>query len=210
METIYDRIYFYDLETTELSTNRACILECFIINWTGTRYRHWYIYPSDGKKIQNSFIHRIDENVLRQRGAIQVGQFMEEMEEFLQNNSCSGTGIDTGINQEPIYLIAHNNNRYDKLVLQEEYRRMGRRMPENWNHKDSLVHFRELYPRLGMGKYKLGELYNTYKSELGNNIEEGSLHSADVDTRILRELYRTKIANRFETPEQFMEYFMGH
>jgi DNA polymerase III epsilon subunit-like protein len=214
MTSIFNRIYFYDLETTALEIHKACILECFIRNWDGTRNKHWYIYPSNNKPITNSHIHQITEQKLLENNAVTIDQFITEMIDFLKvDNDLNNNSLLTQINDNPfvplnkLYLIAHNNNRYDKLVLFEEFSRRHRGIPLHWNFRDSLVHFRRLYPNLGLGKYKLSELYNRFREDCEElqNIS-GQLHSASYDTVVMCELYKKKIFEYFSIISQF-EYF---
>ena len=211
---IKESILFYDLETTALEISKACILECYITNWSGSVNKHWYVYPSDQRPIENSHIHHITDEVLREKNAVTVDVFMTEFCEFVDNYRAN---LPINMNRsddipQTVYLVAHNNNRYDKLVLAEEFKRKGREheISRYWSHRDSLVHFRRCYPNLGYGKYRLGELYNRFRDSIPNLqiTGENQLHSAVVDTEILRQLYIEKIANQFKKDSQFQYFFV--
>jgi DNA polymerase III epsilon subunit-like protein len=115
-----------------------------------------------------------------------------------------------------IYLISHNNNRYDKLVLTEEFKRARIEIPNQWIFRDSLVHFRRIYPNLGYGKYKLSELYKTFETECQEEVhncinqEEIVFHGAKIDTNILAVLYKTKIAGNFREIANFYSFLQLH
>jgi DNA polymerase III epsilon subunit-like protein len=222
--SITERIYFYDLETTALEINKACILECYIQNWDGTRKKHWYIYPSDHRPITNSHIHNITLEKLEREGAVNIEQFVNEFTYFLNNREENNRMVNIVNNEDmnpfvpinKIYLIAHNNNRYDKLVLIEEFRRLGRQLPEQWNFRDSLVHFRRLYPNIGYGKYKLSLLYERFQEECESSSDliewrkintTNQLHSATYDTILMVCLYKRKIYERYQNIDQFIYFF---
>lgn len=205
---IQNSILFYDLETTALEISNACILECYITNWSGTQSRHWYIYPSDQKPITNANIHNITEEVLREKNAVTIDVFLTEFCEFVE--TFRGNIETTHRDIIPtVYLVAHNNNRYDRLVLREEFKRLGREgeISKYWANRDSLVHFRRMYPNLGYGKYRLGELYNANR-DLVTLPENSALHSAKTDTEILRQLYVHKIAGQLKRESEFQYFFL--
>ena len=61
----------YDTETTGLNVLNESILEMAFIDLnTDKVVFHEYIYPSNNKKITNSNIHHIDENVLKEKKCI--------------------------------------------------------------------------------------------------------------------------------------------
>jgi DNA polymerase III epsilon subunit-like protein len=207
--SVYNSIFFYDLETTALNTKEASILECFVRNWTNTIQFHWYVYPSNSLPITNSHIHQITEQVLIEKNAMNTTDFLTDLRNRLEEERRK-------IENNVIYFIAHNNNRYDKLVLEEEFKRARMNIPEEWIFRDSLVHFRRMYPNLGYGKYKLAELFKLFENDCKTELEEclqGEqiiFHGAKIDTHIMAVLYKRKIAGNFREVSNFYSFLKLH
>ena len=165
-------ICLFDIESTGLKVTEESILEiCFIDYTTEKTILHIYVYPSNGKKITNSHIHKIDEEVLKNKNAITI------KEALLKINSTLKEFYDDKL----ILLTAHNNFGFDQLLLESEYYRCGLKPLENILYFDSLPFIRHYFDDLN--HYGLGKLY-----EIVTGVKEKSndqLHTAEFDTKCL-------------------------
>ena len=83
---------------------------------------------------------------------------------------------------KPAFLIAHNGDGFDKLVLKSHFKRVNIKMREfNWQTIDTLLMAKKLYPY--MFKHNLKDLM----TQLGLETEEA--HRAMNDTKMLQKLY---------------------
>ena len=131
-----NNIFYYDLETTSLDIENAKILQIAILDGNGVYKLNKYVNPGNDVIITNSDIHSINREVLKMNSAKGFTDVFDEIYEYL-------SGI-----REDIYLIAHNNFRYDKRVLERECERNNRKIPNNWLFGDtipllSLIHISE-------------------------------------------------------------------
>ena len=78
-------------------------------------------------------------------------------------------------------LIAHNNDHFDKVVLQSESIRCSVELP-NWKYADTLKMARTLLPNLK--SHSLASLKKYY------NIEIGTAHNALDDVKNMYEMYK--------------------
>ena len=165
-------ICLYDIESSGLNVIKESILEiCFIDYTTQKTLLHIYVYPSNGKKITNSHIHKIDENVLKNKNAITINEALLKINQTLKEF----------YDDKLILLTAHNNFGFDQLLLESEYHRCGLKPLENILYFDSLPFIRQYFDNLD--HYGLGKLY-----EMVTGIEEKSndqLHTAEFDTKCL-------------------------
>ena len=162
----------YDIESSGLNVIEDSILEiCFIDFNTETTILHIYINPSNGKKIENTKIHQIDEEVLKEKKALDIGPALKKINEELTKF----------YKKKKIILTAHNNFCFDQLILESEYKRAGIEPPNNILYFDSLPMIIHYFNDLD--SYRLGKIY-----ELITNIKEKDnkkLHTAEHDTKCL-------------------------
>ena len=93
-------ICLYDIESSGLDIMTDSILEiCFIDYLSKTTILHIYINPSNCKKIENSHIHKIDENVLKDKNALNIKDALININKSLSEFYSDKT----------ILLTAHNN-----------------------------------------------------------------------------------------------------
>lgn len=90
--------------------------------------------------------------------------------QFINSFSCS-----------KVLLIAHNNFKSDKIMLEIESKRRKLQLPSTWYFMDSLLYCRKAIPR--QPSYTLHDLY---MGMLGKKIEDN--HSALPDAKALLEL----------------------
>ena len=89
------------------------------------------------------------------------------------------------VNESPEtkYLVAHNCDGFDKLVLLIHFKNTGIDVKKfNWKYIDTLLFAKKLYSY--MSKYNLKKLI----TELGLDVKNA--HRAEADTLMLRDLYR--------------------
>lgn len=164
-------IVFFDLETTALDVYQAYILELAALLPNGTTLFHSYIqFPGN---ITNSHIHGITQDVLNSNQARQLESVLIDFENWVTTRFPN--------HQTDIHLMAHNCIGYDKLVLELNYKRIGRQMPGNWHFIDSLPQIRQL---IRMPSYKLSAIYQAFF----NQPLEGA-HGAIADVRALYRIY---------------------
>lgn len=95
------------------------------------------------------------------------------------------------------YLVAHNNDGFDKLVLKEHFKRAGFEVKNlNIKHIDTLLFAKKMYPQIR--KFSLTKLCEQF------NIQLESAHRAEADTIMLTKLYK-KMVEDFAT-QNFMEF----
>jgi len=161
---------FFDLETTALDVYKAHILELAALLSNGTTLFHSYVRYSGN--ITNSHIHGITQDVLNTNQARQLEAVLIDFENWVAARFNPQTDV---------YLMAHNCIGYDKLVLELNYKRIGRRMPRNWYFIDSLPQIKQL---VRLPSYRLGAIYQ----EFFHQPLEGA-HGAIADTRALYRVY---------------------
>ena len=94
------------------------------------------------------------------------------------------------------YLVAHNNDGFDKLVLKEHFKRAGVEVKSlNIKNIDTLLFAKKMYPQIR--KFSLTKLCEQF------NIELESAHRAESDTIMLTRLYK-KMVEDFAT-QNFMD-----
>ncbi len=125
------RTIFYDTETTGTSPKEDAIVEIAAYDPAGPREFVSFVNPLRPIPAEASAIHHItNEMVASSPSFAVVGQ------QFI--DFCGEDAI----------LIAHNNDRFDKLFLQEEGHRHSLIWPKNWLHFDTLLWARRYRPDL--------------------------------------------------------------
>ena len=172
-------LIFYDLETTSLNLFQARILEIAACYSDGETFFHRYVkhpWPID-----NSHIHGITHEVLDAKEAQYLIQVLNAFEAWVLERYPD--------KDTPIYLTAHNNLGYDKWILEINYRRLDRKMPNNWRFMDTLPQFRAL---CSLNSYKLTNIYiSFFQTELVG------AHGALADTKALFMTYNHLMNNVF-------------
>ena len=179
--TIFNRICCFDTETTALQTDKAKIIEISLRDMSGTNKFTKFVDPEE--PIENSFIHHITNDKIAENNGKTFNKVIPDIESWV--NNVFG-------DDKLVYMIAHNNIYYDKMVLESEYARHGLKIPENWLFIDSYQQIREMFPKLGRGNYKLTSLYNKCAQKPLENA-----HRAEADTEALAVVYDDMILSRF-------------
>ena len=180
-KTFYNKICCFDTETTALATDKAKVIEISLRDISGKNVYTRFVDPVE--KINNSHIHHITNDLIKQNNGQTFDAIIPEIELWV--NDVFG-------NNNIVYMLAHNNIYYDKMVLESEYARHGLKIPSNWLFIDSYQQIREVYPKLGRGNYKL---INLYKKCAQKPLENA--HRAEADTHALVVVYNNMILDKF-------------
>lgn len=158
------RPIFYDTETTGTSPKEDAIVEIAAYDPIDKREFVSFVHPGRPIPPEVSAIHHItDEMVAGSPSFAVVGQqFMD---------FCG----------EDAVLIAHNNDRFDKLFLQEEANRHGLVWPKSWIHFDTLLWARRYRPDLP--RHSLQFLREVY------GIAANNAHRALDDVIVLHQIF---------------------
>ena len=163
---------YFDLETTGLNQFHDRITECAFIKEGFSLPDKTYTSLVNPEKNISKFITRItgisNEMVA---DAPKFENVMPTIIEFINDGS------------QPAFLIAHNGDGFDKLVLKSHFNRENIKMREfKWQSIDTLLMAKKLYPY--MFKHNLKDLM----TQLGLETEEA--HRAMNDTKMLQKLYQ--------------------
>lgn len=157
------RVIYYDTETTGVKPDKDRIIEIAAYDPLHDRSFVSLINPGMPIPFEASQIHHItDDMVADARSFKDVG---EEFMEF-----CSGDVI----------LIAHNNDAFDKLFLEQEFQRSSLTIPQ-WKYLDSLKWARKYRPDLP--RHSLQHLREVYQ------IPANQAHRALDDVIILHKVF---------------------
>ena len=138
------RIAFYDLETTGLNYYHDLMIEAAA--------------EVDGKKFSkvcNIGDKRLPEIITKLTGITEEILKDAISENQLIRKFCHFVGR----TRSPVYLIAHNNDGFDKIILQNEYIFSKISLP-SWDYLDTLKIARTVLPELG--NHKLDTLKEYY------------------------------------------------
>lgn len=165
MKTIY-----YDTETTGVRPDKDAIVEIAAYDPEGRREFVAFVNPGMPIPQEAAAIHGItDEMVKEAPDFATVGQ---KFKEFCTNDAV---------------LIAHNNDRFDKLFLHHEAIKHELLWPEGWIHLDSLLWARKYRPDLP--KHSLQFLREVY------GFAANKAHRALDDVIILEKVFSAMIGD---------------
>jgi DNA polymerase III alpha subunit (gram-positive type) len=176
-------IVYYDLETTGLNQFHDRITEFSFIKEAETTERNLPKLQSlinPGIPIP-PFVQKLTNitNELVQNKPI-FNQTIPTIMEFMNNP--------TG---QIVYLIAHNNDNFDRLVLNEHFKREGVQMSNfNWKFIDTLLFAKKLYPKIY--RFSLAKLLTYLQIDLRE------AHRAENDTLMVRDLYKRLVKDMAE------------
>jgi DNA polymerase III epsilon subunit-like protein len=170
---------FYDLETNGLDYYTTGIMEITMIDINGNIILNQYIYPYD-KRIDCSNIHGIDEEKLISNNALETIDLCILMKRIIRER----------YGREEISLIAYNNFGYDQIIIENNFKICGIKIPNNWYFIDIYPIIRELYPNI-KPNYKLKSIYEFIYGN--NNI---NYHSSKEDTICLYKIYKHIESNK--------------
>ena len=157
-------VIFYDLETTGLESNSK-IIEIAAYREDTNTYFHQLVNPGVKIPPESSKIHKITDSDVTSMP--KINKVLLEFNEF-----CKG---------ENIILVAHNNDGFDKIILQNEYKLSEVSIP-SWDYLDTLKVSRTILPDLP--SHKLDNLKDYY------NIHIGDSHLALDDVANMYQVYQ--------------------
>ena len=161
------RPIYYDTETTGVSSTRDRIIEIAAYDAEQDRTFVQFVNPGMPIPPEATAIHTITDEMVKEASSWkEVGAAFAEF--------CQGD----------VVLIAHNNDTFDKLFLQEEYKRHNLSMPE-WEFIDSLKWARKY--RNDLPRHTLQILREIYQ------IPANQAHRALDDVLVLKEVFSQMI-----------------
>ena len=128
---------FYDLETNGLDYYTTGIMQIAMIDVNGKVLLNQYVYPFD-HRIDCSHIHGITEQKLIDNNAIQTKDLCEIMVNLLNEQ----------YGRDEVHLIAYNNFGYDQIILENNFKISGIKIPNNWYFIDFFPICKELFPNI--------------------------------------------------------------
>lgn len=162
-------IVFYDIETTGTNIYYDRMIELAAYRENTNTYYHKLIKTDYPISEEASKINGITYELIKNKKYF--NDLVSDFEDFLEfNNPFNIT-----------YLISHNNNNFDKLILMNEYKRINRKLP-NIIFIDSLPISRYLLPDLD--NHKLNNIMDYYKITMNNH------HEALDDVNSLYKIYQ--------------------
>ena len=179
-------VIFYDLETTGLNQFHDKITEmCFY------KYQSVDLFTKYSELVNPEVkFHILLKNLtgISNEMVLNKPNFSQQSQNLLQFISN---------NHEANYLVAHNNDGFDKIVLKEHFKRAGFEVKNlNIKHIDTLLFAKKMYPQIR--KFSLTKLCEQF------NIPLESAHRAESDTIMLTKLYK-KMVEDFAI-QNFMEF----
>lgn len=174
------RIY-YDTETTGIRTDKDLIIEIAAYDPDGDRKFEAFVNPRVPIPPEATAIHHITDAMVKD--ADDFSEVGKRFIEFCGPNAC---------------LIAHNNDRFDKLMLHYEGLRHELVWPNEWIHLDSLAWARRYRPDLP--KHSLQFLRETFE------IAENNAHRALDDVIVLHQVFTALVGDL--TTEQIVQLLL--
>jgi DNA polymerase III epsilon subunit-like protein len=180
---------FYDLETNGLDYYTTGILQITMLKYNGDILLNQYSYPFD-KRIEGFDIHGIDENKLIQNNAISTVNLCTMIKKIIRDN----------YERKDVYFIAYNNFGYDQIILENNFKLCGIKMPNNWYFIDLFPIVKELYKNI-KPNYKLKSIYEYLfgKDEIIN------FHCSLADTNCLYKIF-IKLENEIKEKHILSKY----
>jgi DNA polymerase III epsilon subunit-like protein len=169
---------FYDLETNGLDYYTTGIMQISILDFDGNLVLNQYVYPYD-KRIDGTEIHGIDEAKLINNNAISTLELCMLIKNILREK----------YNREDVYFIAYNNFGYDQIILENNFKHVGIKMPNNWYFIDFFPIIKELFPNV-KPNHKLGTIFEN----ICGKDDSINFHCALGDTIAMYKIYH-KINN---------------
>ena len=166
---------FYDLETTGLNQFHDKITEmCFHKYYSESEYTELNELVNPEVKISYFITNLTGISNEMVSGKPTFQSYSNNLVSFLSNQ------------HQTSYLVAHNNDGFDKLVLKEHFKRASVNVKTlNIKHIDTLLFAKKMYPEIK--KFSLVKLCEHF------NIELEKAHRAKSDTIMLTKLYKKMV-----------------
>ncbi|MFZ4772708.1 MAG: putative quorum-sensing-regulated virulence factor [Chlamydiia bacterium] len=171
------RLIFYDTETTGVRPDKDRVIEIAAFDVTLNKTFCSFVNPGISIPPEASAISHITDDMVKD-----APTFHEVGKQF--DAFCEGDVI----------LVAHNNDAFDKIFLQEEYKRAGLTLPD-YRYIDSLKWARKY--RRDLPRHGLQYLREAY------GIEANQAHRALDDVLVLARIFLMMIDDL--TPNEVME-----
>lgn len=161
------RPIYYDTETTGTRSDKDRIIEIAAFDPVLNKTFCYLVNPAIPIPPEATAIHNITDEMVREAPTFkEVGLFFRDF--------CAGE----------VVLIAHNNDAFDKLFLEQEYKRAELEMPK-WLFADSLKWARKY--RTDLPRHTLQHLRETF------GIPANQAHRALDDVIVLHEVFSRMI-----------------
>jgi DNA polymerase III alpha subunit (gram-positive type) len=164
---------FYDLETNGLDYYTTGIMQISMIDMDGNVLLNQYVYPFD-MRIECSDIHGIDNKKLIDNNAITTIELCKIIKRTIRER----------YGRENVYLTAYNNFGYDQIILENNFKICGLKVPSNWYFTDLYPIIKEIYPNM-KPNFKLSTVF----SQLCGDNEIIQFHCALADTTCLYNIF---------------------
>lgn len=165
---------FYDLETNGLDYYTTGIMQISLIDIDGNVLLNKYTYPFDNR-IDGFAIHGIDQQKLENNNASTTIDMLVMLKKIIREK----------YGRQYIYLVAYNNFGYDQVILENNFKICGIKMPQNWYFTDLFPIVKELYPTI-KPNFKLKTVF-----ELLCGVDENiNFHCSLGDTTCLFRLFK--------------------
>jgi len=168
-----DNYIFYDIETNGLDYDTTGIMQITLLDVNGNIILNQYTYPFDNR-IDCTAIHGIDEQKLIDNKAISTVDLCTLMKQSIRNK----------YGRKDIYLIAYNNFGYDQIILENNFKICGIKIPDTWYFIDLFPIVKVLYPTI-KPNYKLRTVFE----HICGIDESINFHCSLGDTRCLYQIF---------------------
>lgn len=183
----YQRLVFWDLETSGLNQYHDEIIEIGAVDDEGNKFQI-LIKPEREVSAKITQITGITNRELEQKG----GSLKDALEKFI--DFCTQTKY------ENLFLVAHNGRGFDDLFLRRDIEKCGLQFPK-CQYIDTLLLSKLVLP--GRYSYRLGSLCSHW------NIMQLNSHRADDDAYCLSKVYMILISLMLEKfPRNDPKYIM--
>jgi len=176
---VKSRLLFYDFETTGLNPYHDKIIEYCFIEDNKQHILQSLVNPYQKFEYLITKLTGIHPEELENQHGIDI--HIIDIIDFLEQ----------GPRNTNVYLVAHNNDGFDKLFLKNIIKKYGQEYYQQINSGKSYLKYKYIDTLLlakKMGKTKCLKKYSLKELTKYYNITNGT-HRAESDTRSLRELY---------------------
>lgn len=157
------RAIFYDTETTGVKPGKDRVIELAALDPERNKTFSYLINPECPIPKESSAICHITDDMVKD-----APLFHKVIDEFVA--FCEGD----------VVLIAHNNDAFDQLFLEDEFQRAGQKLP-SWKFLDSLKWSRKY--RSDLPRHNLQFLREAF------HIEPNEAHRALADVYVLQQVF---------------------
>lgn len=165
------KAFFFDVETTGVNVYRDYIVEIALVERQGMEFRE---APADG--IRFSSLVRPPISSFPEATAIHgITPSMVVDAPVLSDV----LGQIKGVVGDSCYMIAHNGEKFDRLIFSHEANRIGNAVPAQWLWVDTLIWARKFLPHLR--SHSLASLADYYQIKI-----DSPTHRAEQDCDTLR------------------------